>query len=212
MPNEPLDIRALNARAVQYSAELVAKAAEEDFERPTPCAGWTFTDLLAHMTAQHRGFAAAAAGNGQILSRWELRPIAGRDAAVTDYEFASDLVQAAFSPPEALERTWILPEFGDDPASPPTFPGRVAMGFHFIDYVVHGWDVAKTLGLSYEPDEELLEPALAIARKVPNGDNRTKQGAAFRPGTQDAVDDGSLPLLDRILLYLGRSPQWPDAS
>lgn len=30
--------------------------------RPTPCAGWSLRDLLARMTVQHRGFAAAAAG------------------------------------------------------------------------------------------------------------------------------------------------------
>ena len=57
-----MDVRELDRRAVRASVDMVAKVTIEDLGRPTPCAGWTLADLLAHMTAQHRGFAAAAEG------------------------------------------------------------------------------------------------------------------------------------------------------
>jgi len=29
-----------------------------------------------------------------------------------------------------------------------TVPAPIAIGFHLVDYVAHGWDVARTLGAS----------------------------------------------------------------
>src|SRR5579859_7441834 len=55
------DLVRLDARAVLASIQIVSQASTADLARPTPCADWTLADLLAHMTAQHNGFAAAAA-------------------------------------------------------------------------------------------------------------------------------------------------------
>jgi uncharacterized protein (TIGR03083 family) len=52
------DIVGLDARAVRASVQVVSQASAADLARPTPCADWTLADLLAHMTAQHNGFAA----------------------------------------------------------------------------------------------------------------------------------------------------------
>jgi hypothetical protein len=65
------DIVGLDARAVRASVQVVSQASAADLGRPTPCADWTLAELLAHMTAQHNGFAAAAAGNGADLVRWQ---------------------------------------------------------------------------------------------------------------------------------------------
>jgi uncharacterized protein (TIGR03086 family) len=79
------------------------------------------------------------------------------------------------------------------------------VSFHFVDCVVHGWDVARSLGIPYDLDAELLRTALPIAEAVPGGEHRLQPGAAFRPGL--AIDDDST-VMDRILLLLGRSPNW----
>ena len=78
--------------------------------------------------------------------------------------------------------------------------------FHFIDYVVHGWDVATTLGTDPGFDPDLVHDALEQAARVPGGDARLAPGAAFRPGV--AVQDDA-PDMDRLLAVLGRSPAWP---
>ncbi|MFI6051247.1 TIGR03086 family metal-binding protein [Streptomyces violascens] len=192
-------IRAADAQAVRYSVELVNKVKPNDLGRPTPCADWTLADLLAHMTAQHRGFAAAAGGEGEGEEAWRVVP-AGVEA-VARYTAASELVVGAFAAVDSAERRFALPEIGPGL----TFPAATALSFHFIDYVVHGRDVARSLGLPYAPGPGLLEAALPVALAVPDGDERLAPGAAFRPGLEPV--DGTSPL-DRILSALGRSPNW----
>jgi uncharacterized protein (TIGR03086 family) len=181
--------------AVTTSVEVVTKVGADDLGRPTPCSAWTLADLLAHMTAQHRGFAAAAAGRGADPAVWRVQP-PGADP-VADYVVAADQVLAAFA---VAEQEFVLPELGA------TFPATQAVAFHLIDYVVHGWDVARALDLPYELHPDLAEPALRIATRVPDGPARLEPGAAFRPGLP-AADDATP--LDRILSALGRAPGWP---
>lgn len=197
---QTIDLRSADERAVRTSVELVSKAGRDDLGRPTPCSAWTLGDLIAHMTAQHRGFAAAARGGGADLADWRPRPL-GADPARAYAEAAEDVL-AAFAEPDAPSRKFPLPEVGPGL----TFPGGRAIGFHFIDYVVHGWDVARSLGLAYELDDDLAEDALRVALAVPGGDHRLGPGAAFGP--ELPVPAGSSPL-DRILTALGRSPAWP---
>jgi uncharacterized protein (TIGR03086 family) len=188
---------ALNERAVHASAGLVAQAAAADLERPTPCTGWTLRDLLAHMTAQHYGFAAASAGDGD-LEHWRMRPPG--DDPVGAYLAAARHVLASFAADGVLDRMFVLPEFQRGH----TFPAPQAIGFHFIDYVVHSWDVAKTLDLPVGFDPALLDVALGIVRDVPDDDMRLAPGAVFGPAVPSPGTSG----LDQIVALLGRSPHW----
>jgi uncharacterized protein (TIGR03086 family) len=191
------DLLALDARAVHVSAGLVAQASPTDLGRPTPCAGWTLLDLLEHMTAQHYGFAAASAGDGG-LAPWRVRDLG--DDPVGAYLVAARQVLESFAADGVPDRTFILPEFkrGD------TYPAAQAVSFHFVDYVVHSWDVAKTLGLPLRFDPALLEAALSVARRVPDDEARLEAGAAFAP----AVTGTGEPGLGQVVALLGRSPGW----
>ena len=64
----------LDARVVRATVGLVSQAGPADLVRPTPCAGWTLGELIEHMTVQHHGWAAAAAGHGADLSCWQPGP------------------------------------------------------------------------------------------------------------------------------------------
>ena len=131
------DIVDLDAQAVRGPRPPGGPASPADLARPTPCAGWTLPDLLAHMTAQHDGFAAAAAGEGADLVRWQT----GAPAAdpVGEYAAAAERVLAAFAAAGVLAREFALPQI----STKLRFPAAEAIGFHFVDYVVHGWDVAR---------------------------------------------------------------------
>jgi uncharacterized protein (TIGR03086 family) len=196
-----VDIVALDAQAVRESARLVARATAADLARPTPCADWTLHGLLSHMVAQHYGFAAAAAGDGD-LALWRPRSL-GEDPAAA-YRAAADHVLAAFGAGGVLDREYPLPEFKRGLM----FPARQAISFHFIDYVVHSWDVAKTLGLPVSFDAGMLDVALRVAEAVPGGDARVEPGAAFAP----KIDWSGGTALDRIVAILGRSPGWQPFS
>jgi uncharacterized protein (TIGR03086 family) len=195
-----VDVRGLHRRAVLDSAQLVERLIAADLDRPTPCPAWSIAELLTHMAAQHRGFAAAARGHGTQREVWQPRldvdPIADYLSSVHD-------VLEAFHEDDVLDRRFSLPEI----STSVTFSGRVAIGFHLIDEVAHSWDVARASGQAYTPDDELLQAAQRIADRVPNGPERLQPGAAFGPGT---VLPDDAPPFDRLLAFLGRSPDWPD--
>ena len=195
------DIMALDARVVRATVSVVSQVGPADLARPTPCADWTLAELLAHMTAQHDGWAAAAAGDGGDLSRWQPGPPAADP--VQEYAAAAGRVLAAFGADGVLDREFALAEL-----SPLLrFPAAEAISFHFIDYLVHGWDVARSLGLDppdYDPD--LLAAALPVAQAVPDGELRKQGVVPFAPGISVA---GVLSVMDQIVAMLGRSPSWP---
>jgi uncharacterized protein (TIGR03086 family) len=195
------DIRELNRRAVLTSAALVATITPADLDRPTPCADWNLGELVAHMSAQHRGFAAAADGGGDSLEEWAVD--SSPADLVADHQAAVDQVIAAFAADGVLDRRFSLAEF----SATATYPAATAIGFHFIDYVVHGWDVARALGVAFDPEPDIAAAALLMALEIPNGPERQKPGAAFAPGV-DRDDDA--PVIDRVVSLLGRSPTWPD--
>jgi uncharacterized protein (TIGR03086 family) len=121
------------------------------------------------------------------------------DPGGTYAEAAHDALDA-FAGAGTPDATFALPGFG--PGA--TFPGAVAMGFHFVDYVVHGWDVAVTLGVAFELAADVVTAVLPLALAVPDGDYRSADGSAFAPGLQaDSSGD-----FDRILCHLGRTPRW----
>jgi uncharacterized protein (TIGR03086 family) len=200
--NDGQEMLDLDRRAVELSARIVAQAEPADLGRATPCAAWNLHELLDHMITQHFGFAAASAGLGSDPRLWQ---VVDRSDPIADYAVAARHVIAAFARPQALKQPFDLPEI----STVVQFPAAQAMSFHFVDYVAHGWDVARTLGVLFEPDDDLVQVALAVARKVPDGENRLVAGAAFGPG--QALPAGGTSL-EQVLAALGRSPDWPAAS
>ena len=152
------------------------------------------------MTAQHDGWVAAAAGDGGDLSRWQPGPPAADP--VQEYAAAAGRVLAAFGADGVLDREFVLAEL-----SPVLrFPAAQAISFHFIDYLVHGWDVARSLGVDYELEPDLLAAALPVAQAVPDGELRKQGVVPFAPGIPVT---GDLSVMDQIVAMLGRSPSWP---
>jgi uncharacterized protein (TIGR03086 family) len=190
----------LHRRATEAVQSVYGQVQRADLDRITPCAGWDLHQLLRHMVGQDYGFAAAAAADVGVDA------FGPRDLGD---DIASTLSSSVRSAHQAFaradpERPVLMPEFGMQ-----RFPLTAVIGFHFVDTVVHGWDVAATLGipLRYEPD--LVTAALSQARAVPDGPFRDEPGAAFgRPLTGAG---GSAPW-PQTLLWLGRDPEWTAAE
>jgi uncharacterized protein (TIGR03086 family) len=182
-------------RALVAVGDLLSPIRPSDLPRDTPCGDWTLAELLAHMVGQNFGFAAAVRDGDAPLEAFAPRPVSA-DGLVAAWDASVDDLNAAFADaaPDSLVR---LVEVRENP-----IPFSVVLGFQIVDTVIHGWDVAHALGSDYRPDDELVEISLAVAEKVPDGQNRLQPGASFAPGLPASGDDRWA----RTLTLLGRRP------
>ncbi|MEW1860054.1 TIGR03086 family metal-binding protein [Streptomyces sp. NPDC088194] len=195
------DLRGYHRTAIEVASALVGGVPADGLGVATPCGSWDLGRLLAHMTGQNHGFAAAARGEREDMGIWADRPVAAGEDPGRVFAASGTEVVAAFAAIEDLpgSRMW-LPEVRPEPLR-----AEVAVGFQLVDTVVHAWDVAKSVGARAEFDADLLDVTLRIALAVPDGAERTAQGAAFAPGV--AAPEGAAAL-DRIVAALGRDPHW----
>ena len=193
------DLRVLHRRALQVSVDVVNEVNPDRLGLPTPCAEWDLGQLIAHMVGQNSGFAAAARGERNGVDAFAPIPVpddpAGRHAA------GAARLAEAFAAPGFEQRELWLPEIRGGGF----YPAQTAVGFHLVDSVAHGWDVARSLGLPVSFDDEVLEAALIISLAIPDGPAREQPGAPFRRTV--GVGAGA-DLLERVLGLLGRSPDW----
>jgi len=203
------NILALHRRAVGAIRPVVDRVTPADLDLPTPCAGWNLRTLLEHMTGQDHGFAAAVratlTGADIGVATFAPRPLGPSPAA--SYAAEADGVVAAFAEAAGLERPVLLPEFGS------RLPLPTVAGFHLVDTLVHGWDVAAALGAHAELDAyldpDLVAAALAVAEQVPMGAPREAPGAPFGPALPVSSEAETWT---RTLTLLGRDPAWTNGT
>jgi uncharacterized protein (TIGR03086 family) len=193
-----MDILAFDRRALAGAGRIVAQATSAQLGSPTPCAEWDLRALLVHMAGNNNGWAEAAEGKPAAAAVWTGAGL-GADP-VGEYLKSADRVATAFAAEEVLDRSFEVYGFG-------SFPGPTAIGMHFIDYLVHGWDVAVAIGAETELDPELCEAVLRIGERWPPGAASIwGPGAPF--GYRVAVP-ADAPPGQRMLGFLGRTPGWP---
>jgi uncharacterized protein (TIGR03086 family) len=192
------DLVGAHRSALLTSAAIVDGVQLDHLDRPTPCGEWSLRDLLAHMIGQNYGFADAIDGQGGDPAVFADVPVGEWPAA--DYQSSVDRVVSAFGTPGALEREVEVAVLRGGV----TLPGSQVIGFHLVDYVVHGWDVARSIGVVPLFDRTVLQIALEVAEAVPDRARSQDAQAPFRP----TVPTASADLLDRIVANLGRSPDW----
>ncbi|WP_369252193.1 TIGR03086 family metal-binding protein [Streptomyces sp. R41] len=178
-------------------ARLAEGVTQEQLDGVTPCPGYAVHNMLGHLA----GLA-----------------IAFRDAGRKDLGSTTDTSPSDVAPdiepgwrealPKALDE---LAEAWRDPAAwtgvtragGVTLPGPVAAAVAADELLVHGWDLARATGQTYEPDAAALRASyefLAAAAEDPS-----RGGGIFGP-VVPVPDDA--PLLDRAIGLSGRDPGW----
>jgi uncharacterized protein (TIGR03086 family) len=107
-------------------------------------------------------------------------------------------VATAYADDAVLDLPVEVREFG-------IFPGRVAVAMHFFDYLVHAWDVARSIGRPNPIPEDLAALALQVGARFPAGRPAGGPFAAVVPTDSDA------PASERLLGFAGRDPKWSGA-
>ncbi|WP_326569693.1 TIGR03086 family metal-binding protein [Amycolatopsis rhabdoformis] len=184
----------LDRQSLLVLDKILAGTTDQDLSRPTPCEGWNLAELLRHQVSENHAFAEAVR-RGEAAD-WD----AGRlgEHAYAAYAASVDDFLAAFGEEGALQRQLKIHENGP-------FVAEIAAAMHLVDTVVHGWDLAKTFGVPYEPVPEAVHAALAFAGMVPTDPGERAVSGAF--GALVEVPEGA-DELDRLIGLLGRDPGW----
>jgi uncharacterized protein (TIGR03086 family) len=187
-----LDPRTLDQSATSLCLTAVAAVRPNQLDLPTPCSEWNLGELIAHLVAENRGFAANATG---VIDRVAWKPGPPDEITLAKFPASVEKVTAALADYDVLERPVEVRVFG-------VFPGRVAVAMHFVDYLVHSWDVARAIGRPDPIPDELAEAALRLSPLFPV---ERPPGGAF--ATVVPVD-ADAPASERLLGLVGRDPKW----
>ncbi|MFD0903607.1 TIGR03086 family metal-binding protein [Actinomadura sediminis] len=185
--------------ATRRLAGLLAAIPDSALAMPTPCADMNLAALLDHVHGLSIAFTEAAA------KKWpeggSRRPDV--DAANlapgwrVEIPEALDGLAAAWRDPAAWE--------GMTEAGGVQMPGEVAANVALNEIVVHGWDVARATGQSYEAGADEIEACLAFVG--PSVEESGGAGIEGLFGPAVAVPADAEPL-DRLIALTGRDPGW----
>ncbi|RJQ72963.1 TIGR03086 family protein [Pseudonocardiaceae bacterium YIM PH 21723] len=163
----------LHSRATAAVAPIVQEVSPADLDLPTPCAGWNLAALLAHMIGQNHGFAVAVTGDAPPIA-FSPRPFSA-DA----YRASTHVLTKAFAAADP-DRPVLLAEFGGH-----RLPLYTVIGAHFLDTLIHGWDVATALDGEVDYPAELAAAVLTVARQIPDGTPSFAPGLPVADGASD---------------------------
>ena len=162
---------------------------------PTPCSEWTVQDLVNHVVNEQLW--AAPLINGQTIADVGSAfdgDLLGSDP-VTAWTNAVAKSRAAFGADGAMDGIVHL-SYGDEKAS--NYTDQMT-----LDALVHGWDLARAIGVN-----DVMPPTLvtwALENVEPNLELLSGSGMFGAPGElTDEMSDQA-----RLLAMLGRSANWP---
>lgn len=178
--------------AVSTTATLMAKVGPDQLDAATPCASWKVRDVINHVVGWAYEFATVAEGGGFDPALLE-RDYASGDYTTAFAEAGAQLV-AAFQAEGALTRPMSL--MGSE------MPGEFIMGIATTDIFTHGWDLARSLGVSTDLEPDLAARILERARQNISDQMRGEEGEAFFGPRVDVPD--SAPPADQLAGFLGR--------
>jgi len=174
-------------------AHLLEGVSDDALDAPTPCADLPLRGLIGHVDQ----FAVAFAAKAQPGASSPPGPPPSLEPGWRD-RISAHLA--------ALGEAWLAPEAWEGMTSaggidlPASMAARVALD----ELVVHGWDIARSTGQPFEPDEDELGHIETTVRQF-RGDQTGEIPGLFGP-LVPVPDDA--PLLDQILGMTGRDPGW----
>lgn len=189
-----IDIRPAAAQL----AVVLANVPDDTLEGPTPCEGLTLAQLIGHVI----GFAQVFT----LSARKEMGPMTATPPNPNDADLEPGWRQRAAEQLAALGEAWQCDEAWDGmtQAGGVDLPGAVAGRVVLDELVVHGWDVARASGQSFEPDDDHVAQVAATVAQF-RGDTTGEVPGLFGPTVTVAADATAF---ERLLGLTGRDPNW----
>lgn len=170
-------------RSLGYTRVVLSRVGDDDHGRPTPCRGWTLGELLTHMEDALDVFAEAAGGS--VVRRSDGPP--------------PPQVERIRDKACALLGTWSRPAPSGVAVAGHELATEVLLGTAALEITIHGWDVARSLGLDPPLPEQMAERLLRLAVMLVDPADRVVRFAAPLSVAPDAS------AAERLLAWLGRA-------
>lgn len=129
-----------------------------DWDRPSPCTGWTARHVLGHVNAIQRYYEDLIAGRPPSMNPMEEPDRhAGDDPAAT-WAATRDAVLTTLDRPGVLAQV-VTTHRGDEAVDS-------MIGFNMADTTIHSWDLARALGVDDRLDESLVARSIELLEPV----------------------------------------------
>jgi len=181
-------------KACSATSDVLAKVSDDQLELPTPCEKLSLDELVAHIGGLALAFTAAAGKEFGPLT--DTPPTDGAEIDAdwrTSYPQRLSALAAAWQNPDAWQ--------GMTRAGGVELPAVVMGSVALAEVVIHGWDVARSIGQPYGGDPATVQACLAHLAQF---DTAGTEGM-FGPAVKIADD---APALDRAIALSGRDPAW----
>jgi uncharacterized protein (TIGR03086 family) len=182
--------------ACKRTSELLTNITDADLAATTPCADFSVGDVVHHLGGLALAFAAAA--------RKDRGSLTGTPPSVDAAQLDSDWRTSYPARLIELAQAWAEPGAweGMTRIAGMDMPGEAVGLVGLTEVVIHGWDLARATGQTYDVNPEIAEAVLAnVAEFAAQGPVEGLFGPAV-----PILDDA--PLLDRIVALSGRDPGW----
>jgi uncharacterized protein (TIGR03086 family) len=152
----PPGVGALLDAAARAAVPVVRGLRDDGLGAPTPCDRFTVRDLLNHLFQVVVNFQALAAKETPDFS------------TTPDYVgmYGPDWRERFADETARLVRAWSAPGAEEGTSGALGLPARTVGGLALIDLTVHAWDLARSSGQSFTPDDEGVRELLAVVREM----------------------------------------------
>jgi uncharacterized protein (TIGR03086 family) len=182
--------------AARRMSDLLAAVPDDRLAVPTPCAEYTLGELIDHIGGLAIGFAATA--------RKDVRPSTSGGSAQDAGHRRPDWRDRIHADLIAMAEAWRDPAAwqGMSQAGGVDLPGAVLGSVALNELVVHGWDVARSIGRPYDCADWEVDGCLRFVAEVATTDPDAGPYGAVVEVPADASP------LDRLVALTGRDPEW----
>jgi uncharacterized protein (TIGR03086 family) len=176
----------LLASAFDKTERIMARVSPDQAQLPTPCGEFDVARLVDHLVGWAKSFEARLTGGTFEGDPNDYR--AGADPAA-DFHDAAAAITGAYRD-------------GGDSAE------QLPVGVLLMECIVHGWDLATATGQPTDITPAEADRALEMGQQMLKPEYRGP-GQPFGYEAQVSDSAGSV---EKLVAFLGRSPDWPAAS
>lgn len=175
---------------------VVNGVAAGDWDKPSPCAGWTVTQVLQHAAGDQIAYASFLTGG----------PMPAENPFAPSGQLSDSPEEVAEQALKASAEAWatVDPDAAEVsvPVPPNTMSAQLGVGACALDAAVHAWDIAVATGQPSPLTNELARQLLPVAQAhIEPLRQYGAYAAVVEP--EDGDDD-----VATLLRYLGRNPAW----